>query len=128
MANIFMAVYGKEGLKELARQNLAKTAYAAKQFVKHAKLLFPGAPRFNEFVIQTSEDPYAINARLLGHKIVGGLPLKKFFPELGNASLWCCTELTSRSMIDTAVGHVADSERSIRTAKEEAPEPEEVTR
>jgi glycine dehydrogenase subunit 1 len=128
MANIFMAVYGKEGLKELARQNLAKTAYAAKQFGKHAKLLFPGAPRFNEFVIQTSEDPYAINARLLGHKIVGGLPLKKFFPELGNASLWCCTELTSRSMIDTAVGHVADSEQSIRTAKEEAPEPAEVTR
>jgi len=53
---------------------------------------------------------------------VGGLPLKKFYPELGNASLWCCTELTSRSTIDTAVGHVADSERSVRNAKEETPE------
>src|SRR5271157_4074872 len=29
MVNIFMAVYGKVGLKELAKQNLAKTAYAA---------------------------------------------------------------------------------------------------
>src|SRR5579864_2218245 len=126
MANIFMTVYGKVGLKELARQNLAKTAYAAQQFGRHASVLFSGAPRFNEFVIQTSEDPYAINSRLLGHKIVGGLPLKKFYPELGNASLWCCTELTSRSMIDTAVGHVADSERSVRSAREEAAE--EVTR
>jgi glycine dehydrogenase subunit 1 len=125
MANIFMTVYGKVGLKELAHQNLAKTAYAAQQFSKHATVLFSGAPRFNEFVVRTSEDPYAINSRLLGHKIVGGLPLKKFYPELGNASLWCCTELTSRSMIDTAVGHVADSERSVRSAREE---PEEVAR
>ncbi len=30
------------------------------------KVLFAGAPRFNEFVVQTSEDPYAINSRLAG--------------------------------------------------------------
>src|ERR1051325_4910448 len=125
MVNIFMTVYGKVGLKELAKQNLAKAAYAASQFGKHAKVLFPEAPRFNEFVVRTSEDPYAINGRLLGHKIVGGLPLKKFYPELGNAALWCCTELTPRSAIDTAVGFVAESERSVRSAKEEV---EEVTR
>jgi glycine dehydrogenase subunit 1 len=119
MANIFMTIYGKVGLKELARHNLAKTAYAVEQFGKHAKVLFTGTPRFNEFVIQTSEDPYAINSRLLGHKIVGGLPLKKFYPELGNASLWCCTETSTRSMIDTAVGLVAESERSVSGAKEE---------
>jgi glycine dehydrogenase subunit 1 len=125
MVNIFMTVYGKVGLRELAKQNLAKTAYAAAQFAKNAKVMFGGAPRFNEFVVETAEDPYAINARLLGHKIVGGLPLKKFYPELGNAALWCCTELTTRSMIDTAVGLVAESERSVQ-AKET--EPEEVTR
>ena len=118
MVNIFMTVYGKVGLRELAKQNLAKTAYAAGQFSKHAKVLFAGAPRFNEFVVETSEDPYAINSRLLGHKIVGGLPLKKFYPELGNAALWCCTELTTRSMIDTAVGLVADSERAVRSMRE----------
>ena len=125
MVNIFMTVYGKVGLRELAKQNLAKTAYAANQFSKHAKVLFAGAPRFNEFVVQTSEDPYAINSRLLGHKIVGGLPMKKFFPELGRAALWCCTELTTRSMIDTAVGLVAESERSILSKDAE---PEEVAR
>jgi glycine dehydrogenase subunit 1 len=126
MVNIFMTVYGKVGLRELAKQNLAKTAYAADQFSKHAKVLFAGAPRFNEFVVQTSEDPYAINSRLLGHKIVGGFPLKKFYPELGHAALWCCTELTTRSMIDTAVGLVAESERSVRSMKDV--EPEEVVR
>src|SRR5579883_2812764 len=110
MANIFMTIYGKVGLKELAKQNLAKTAYAADQFGRHARVLFGGAPRFNEFVIQTSEAPNAINSRILGHKIVGGLPLKKFYPELGNASLWCCTEMTTRTAIDTAVGMLAESE------------------
>ena len=118
MVNIFMTVYGKVGLRELAKQNLAKTAYAAEHFAQHARVLFPGAPRFNEFVVQTSEDPYAINGRILGHKIVGGLPLRKFYPELGNAALWCCTELTTRTAIDTAVGFVAESERSVRAGKE----------
>jgi len=59
---------------------------------------------------------------LLGHKIVGGLPLKKFYPELGNAALWCCTELSTRSAIDTAAGLVAESERSVRSAREETAE------
>ena len=122
MVNIFMTVYGKVGLKELAKQNLAKTAYAADQFAKNAKVLFTGAPRFNEFVVDTSENPYAINSRLLGHQIIGGLPLKKFYPELGNAALWCCTELTTRSMIDTAAGLVAESEGSERSKDAEAEE------
>jgi len=126
MANIFMTVYGKVGLRELAKQNMAKTAYAADQFSKSAKVRFAGAPRFNEFVVETSEDPYAINSRLLGHKIIGGLPLKKFYPELGRAALWCCTELTTRSMIDTAVGLVAESEHSVRSMKDV--EREEVAR
>ena len=122
MVNIFMTVYGKVGLRELAKQNLAKAAYAAAQFGKHGNVLFARSPRFNEFVVQTTEDCYAINNRLLGHKIVGGLPLKKFYPELGNAALWCCTELTARSAIDTAVGLVAESERSVRSAKQETEE------
>jgi glycine dehydrogenase subunit 1 len=120
MVNIFMTVYGKVGLKELAKQNLAKTAYAAGQFAKHGKVLFAGTPRFNEFVLQTAEDPHAINSRLLGHKIVGGLPLKKFYPELGDATLWCCTELTTRKAIDAAVGVIAEASGSVRAAKEEA--------
>src|SRR6478672_9076022 len=120
MANIFMTIYGKIGLKELAKQNLAKTAYAAAQFAKHGKVLFSSAPRFNEFVVATSEDPYAVNSRLLGHKIVGGLPLKKFYPELGNAALWCCTEMTTRTSIDTAAGMIAESERAVKSSTLEA--------
>jgi glycine cleavage system P protein (glycine dehydrogenase) subunit 1 len=78
-------------------------------------------------VVRTSEDPYAINSRLLEQKIVGGFPLKKFYPELGNAALWCCTEMTTRKAIDTAIKSVADGERSAKSSKEPA-EVQEVVR
>jgi glycine dehydrogenase subunit 1 len=70
--------------------------------------------------VQTSEDPYAINDRLLQHKIVGGFPLKKFYPELGNAALWCCTEMTTRAAIDSAVKSMVEGELSARSLKEPA--------
>jgi glycine dehydrogenase subunit 1 len=103
MATIYMSIYGREGLKELAMQNLAKAAYAANEFAKKGKLLFQGAPRFNEFVIETKEAPHHINDRLLQRKTIGGFPLNKLYPELGNASLWCCTELNTKEQIDGAV-------------------------
>jgi glycine dehydrogenase subunit 1 len=103
MSTIYMDVYGREGLKELATQNLAKAHYAATEFGKKTKLLFPKGRRFNEFVVQTKEDPHAINDRLLERKMVGGLSLKRFYPELGHASLWCCTETNTCEQIDAAV-------------------------
>jgi glycine dehydrogenase subunit 1 len=106
MANIFMCIYGRQGIQDLAKQNLAKAAYARQQFAKKAKVLFDTAPRFNEFVVQTEEDPYVISHRLADKKIIAGFPLVKFYPELGNAAVWCCTELNTRAQIDLASGEV----------------------
>jgi glycine dehydrogenase subunit 1 len=107
MATVFMTVYGKEGIKELALQNLAKADYAAKTLGAGGKLLFPESPRFNEFVLRGEETPEQMNLRLLEHKIIGGLALRKWYPELGNASLWCATELTTRFQMDSAAEIVA---------------------
>jgi glycine dehydrogenase subunit 1 len=104
MATIFLSVYGKEGIRELAEHNLAKAAYAAQTLSAQpgAKLLFTGAPRFHEFVLQTQEAPSVWNQRLLDSKIVGGLDLSRWYPELANATLWCATEIVTRENIDTA--------------------------
>ena len=104
MATIFLVVYGKQGMRELALHNLAKADYAAKQLssVAGARLLFQGAPRFHEFVLETPEAPELLNAKLLKQKVIGGLPLSRWYPELGNASLWCVTELNTREQIDHA--------------------------
>ncbi|HUB29053.1 MAG TPA: aminomethyl-transferring glycine dehydrogenase subunit GcvPA [Terracidiphilus sp.] len=104
MATIFLTVYGKEGIRELAEHNLAKAGYAAKTLgdVAGAKLLFNSAPRFHEFVLQTDEAPAAWQKRLLDEKIVGGVELSRWYPELKNASLWCATETMPRAKMDAA--------------------------
>jgi glycine dehydrogenase subunit 1 len=111
MVTIFLTVYGK-GLRELAEHNLAKATYLRSQFAKNegAKVLFESAPRFHEFVLETPVTAEEMNAALLEHKIIGGLPLAKWYPELGpNATLWCATELTTRTQMDTA----AEAVRSV---------------
>ncbi len=109
MATIFLSVYGKEGIRELAEHNLAKAAYAASTLGSQpgAKLLFNGAPRFHEFVLQTEEAPSAWSRRLLDDKIVGGIDLSRWFPELQNCTLWCATEVVTRANIDTAASVLA---------------------
>ena len=109
MATIFLSIYGKEGIRELAEHNLAKADYAAKTLSAQpgAKLLFTGAPRFNEFVLQTEESPAQWSQRLMDEKIVGGIELSRWYPELGNATLWCATEIITRENIDTAAKVIA---------------------
>ena len=95
MATVFMELYGKQGLRELAEQNLAKAHYLGGKI----KPLFSG-PYFNEFAAVASAPVEAINERLLENKIIGGLPLGKYYPELGNAVLLCATEMTKRADMD----------------------------
>ncbi len=112
MATVYLTVYGREGIRELAEHNLAKAHYAAQQLGQHGELLFAGSPRFHEFVLRTEEAPDELNARLLGEKIVGGLDLRRWYPELGNATLWCATELTTREQIDHAAASVEEDSLS----------------
>jgi glycine dehydrogenase subunit 1 len=121
MVTIFLTVYGKQGLRELAEHNLAKAAYLRSVLASSpreaggAKLLFEGAPRFHEFVLDLPAPAEEINAALLERKIIGGLALAKWYPELGpNANLWCATELTTRTQMDAA----AESLRAMAPATE----------
>jgi len=97
MATVFMTVYGKEGLRELARQNLAKAHYLAGKL----SLAFDG-PFFNEFVARTNgKGPDEINSDLAKRKVIGGLPLGRFYPELKDCMLLCATEMNRRQDMDT---------------------------
>ncbi len=109
MVTIFLTVYGKQGLRELAEQNLAKAAYLRKALLEAgAETKFDGTPRFHEFVLTTKESAEAVNAKLLEKQIVGGLALSKWYPELGeDATLWCATELTTKAQMDAAASVLA---------------------
>jgi glycine dehydrogenase subunit 1 len=94
MATVFMTVYGKQGLRELALQNLAKAHYLAGK----VKPRFSGK-FFNEFAARVG-DPESRNEALLEKKIVGGLPLGRFYPELADSVLLCATEMSRRADMD----------------------------
>jgi len=110
MATVFMTVYGREGLRELAEQNLAKAHYLASQL----PLRFRG-PFFNEFVARTNgRTPRQVNETLLERKIIGGLPLGRFYPELADSMLFCATEMNRREQMDAVAGVFAAEEAYAR--------------
>jgi|SRR5579883_1345440 glycine dehydrogenase subunit 1 len=108
MATVFMSVYGRQGLRELAQQNLAKAHYLASKL----DLQFD-APFFNEFVARTNgKTPEQINRELLDEKIVGGLPLGRYYPELENCVLLCATEMSRRQDMDRVAEAFAKETRA----------------
>jgi glycine dehydrogenase subunit 1 len=94
MATVFMSVYGKQGLRELAVQNHSKAQYLAAGLDRRFT-----APFFNEFVVKT-DSPEAVNKALLDKKIIGGLALGRFYPELSDCMLLCATEMSKKSDMD----------------------------
>ncbi|QMV19497.1 aminomethyl-transferring glycine dehydrogenase subunit GcvPA [Granulicella sp. 5B5] len=103
MVTIYLTVYGKQGLRELAEQNMAKAEYLKDVLAKAgAKPLFSG-PMFNEFAVALPTSADSVNAKLLEKQIIGGVGLKQWYPELGEgAALWCATELTTKVQMDAA--------------------------
>jgi glycine dehydrogenase subunit 1 len=101
MATVFMTVYGKAGLRELALQNLSKAHYLGEKL----KRRFTG-PYFNEFAGVT-DNPEAVNRELEEKKIIGGLPLERFYPELKGSVLLCCTEMSRRGQMDVVAQAMA---------------------
>src|SRR6202166_2113558 len=80
---IHLCLLGKQGLKELAAQNLAKARFALEELEKvpGVRRAFTG-PFFNEFVVELPRSVKMINAELLREKIIGPLPLGGFYSAL----------------------------------------------
>ena len=105
MATVFMSVYGKRGLRELAEQNLAKAHYLAGRMKPQPR--FTG-PFFNEFVTRVDgRSPEDLNKALLKKKIIGGLPLGGHYPELKDCMLFCATEMSTREAMDSVASVLA---------------------
>jgi glycine dehydrogenase subunit 1 len=100
-ATIHLCLIGKEGLREMALQNLAKARFAAVELEKISgvRRVFSGCV-FNEFVLEFPRSVKLINAELLREKIIGPLPLGLHYPELTKRGLVCVTETMPRSEIE----------------------------
>ena len=100
-ATVHLCLLGKQGLREMAEQNLAKAQYALAKLeeIPGVRRAMDG-PVFNEFVIRLPRSVRLVNAELRQEKIIGPLPLGPFYPDLTKCGLVCVTETTSREEID----------------------------
>ena len=92
-ATIYMALVGPEGLRRIATQSHANTLTLVEKLEGLAgiKRAFSG-PVFHEAVISLPAPTEGVLDRLKTERILGGLNLRDFYPELGNAMLVCATE------------------------------------
>jgi len=103
-ATIYLCLLGKAGLRQLAQQNLAKAHYAAERLREVPGFSTPfHSSCFNEFVIKLPVNAESLLEDLRRERIIGGLHLGEFYPELANHLLMCFTELVSRPAIDRMV-------------------------
>jgi glycine dehydrogenase subunit 1 len=106
-ATVHLTLLGKEGIREMAQQNLAKAQFALSRLeeIPGVKRTFR-APFFNEFTVELPRSVKIVNAELLRSKIVGPYVLGTAYPELSKNALVCVTETTSRAEIDKFAGAV----------------------
>jgi glycine dehydrogenase subunit 1 len=104
---IHLCLFGKQGLKELAEQNIAKSRFAVAELEKipGVRRAFSG-PFFNEFVVELPRSVKMVNAELLREKIVGPLAIGSFYRDLSKRALFCVTETTTRAEIERMVAAV----------------------
>ncbi|HAD04991.1 MAG TPA: glycine dehydrogenase, partial [Desulfuromonas sp.] len=108
VANITLCLLGKEGLREMAQQNLAKAEYAKGKIAALPGFSLPYAGRtFNEFVVEAPREAAPLLARLQQQEILGGIPLVRFYPGMTRRFLVCVTEQNSRVEIDALVAALA---------------------
>jgi len=102
-AAMYLASLGGTGLRELARLNYDKSEYLKRQLAGAGFKIPFSSTTFNEFVVEFPADFAGTYQRLLREKIVAGLPLAAYYPELPNHYLLGVTETKSRSDMDALV-------------------------
>ena len=102
-ATMHLACLGASGIRDLAQLNHDKAEYLKRSLRKAGCKIPFGSPTFNEFVVEMEPGYEKTYARLLEKKIVAGLSLEAFYPELENRYLLCVTETKSRDDMDRLV-------------------------
>ncbi len=105
-AVMYMATLGGSGFKELAQLNYDRSEYLKNALARAGfKLPFSRAT-FNEFVVEFPAGFKKTYQRLLQKKMIAGLPLVGFYPELKNHYLLCVTETITKADMDALVQEI----------------------
>jgi len=114
-ATIYLAAMGSSGLRTCASTNIARTqellgrVSALDGFERRF-----AAPVFNEGVVRVPGRASEVLGTLARRRILGGVDLGRFYPELDDCILMTATELTTSAQIDALA--VALREAPVRAA------------
>jgi glycine dehydrogenase subunit 1 len=108
-AAVYMAALGPGGLRQVAELCWHKAHYAASAVAGVSGYSVDKEEFFHEFVVRCPGPVNRINAKLFQkHGIIGGYDLSADYPEMKNAMLVCCTEVTTKEQIDRFIGALED--------------------
>ncbi|MEQ6000290.1 aminomethyl-transferring glycine dehydrogenase subunit GcvPA [Bacillus amyloliquefaciens] len=107
-ASVAMTALGKNGVKDMARQNILKADYARRQAEKAGLHVAFDGPIFNEFAVRLNLPVKEANRRLLQDGIIGGYDLGLAYPELNQHMLIAVTELRTKEEIDSLIAGLGD--------------------
>jgi glycine dehydrogenase subunit 1 len=103
---VYMALMGPQGFAEIGETIAANSAYAAGRVAQLPGVSVRWSEFFKEFVVDfngTGQTVAAINAELRARGIFGGKDLSADFPQLGQAALYCVTEVHTEDDIAALV-------------------------
>jgi glycine dehydrogenase subunit 1 len=106
-ATVFMSLMGKSGMRGVAEVNAARAHEAFERMITDGRLerRFSG-PFFNEFVVRADHLDERVR-RCVTEKILPGLELGRWYPELKDSLLVCVTEMNEGEEIDRLVRTIA---------------------
>ncbi|WP_061809664.1 aminomethyl-transferring glycine dehydrogenase subunit GcvPA [Rossellomorea vietnamensis] len=107
-ASVAMTALGKQGVKEMAIQNIQKAHYAKEALKAKGFLVAFEGPSFNEFVIKVNRPVKEINQKLLQKDMIGGYDLGLMDDSLTQHMLVAVTELRSKDEIDAFAAELGD--------------------
>ncbi|HEK6369986.1 TPA: aminomethyl-transferring glycine dehydrogenase subunit GcvPA [Staphylococcus aureus] len=101
-SSIAMSALGKQGIYDIAVQNIEHANYAKQQFIKKGFEVLDGT-YFNEFVVKFDKPIQQVNEELVKYNIIGGFDLGVVSDDFKNHMLIAVTELRTKDEIDTFV-------------------------
>ena len=110
--SIYLTLMGPQGMKQIGEKIVANSHYATKRLAEESiDARFFDGPFFGEVSVKTSASSIELAHRLAYKKILGGLPLGRFYDNLKDVSIFSFSEIHTSSDIEHLVSSVKEIER-----------------
>ncbi len=104
MSVIYMALLGKEGMKDLAQTNFKKAEFTRQELEKIEGVeVKRSAPTFNEFTLCLSKDASIVVNAMIKRGFAAGFPLGRYYDDMDNYMIVAVTEKRTKQEIENYV-------------------------